>query len=362
MVEQKHKFSVHREDPLAIDYKKVGVDIDKGESLVQWLKSQKSSNRAHQDRIVGGIGGFSALFRADFAEMAEPCLVSCTDGVGTKVKLASHFGSYREVAQDLVAMCVNDLLCVGAQPLFFLDYYATSRLDLDAAKDFLSGLQQACDNSELALIGGETAEMPGVYQSNDFDCAGFCVGVVDKEKALGSHRVQAGDHLIALEASGFHSNGFSLIRKIYEKDLDKHKDMLLTPTALYVRAVQTLLKNSLEVRGIANITGGGLDNLLRMMPESCSVNLTPWKIPPQFLEVKNRGEMSWKDLLTTLNCGLGMVMAVSPEDSKKVLSALGEIGQSAFAIGKVVLNKTNTPQWHLDEEELESIQVNGVSL
>ncbi len=175
---------------MAIDYKQAGVDVEAGDALVDWLKATAPSKWPHQERLVEGIGGFAALFRADFKEMKEPCLVSCTDGVGTKIKLAVHFDSYREVAQDLVAMCVNDLICSGAKPLFFLDYYASGKLRLPAAKDFLAGVQAACIESECALIGGETAEMPGVYEGNDFDCAGFSVGVVDRVQALGRHRVK----------------------------------------------------------------------------------------------------------------------------------------------------------------------------
>ena len=204
---------------MSMDYKQAGVDVAAGDALVDWLKSTNPKKFPHQDKIVSGIGGFAALFRADFSKMKEPCLVSCTDGVGTKVKLAAEFGRYREVAQDLVAMCVNDMVCCGAQPLFFLDYYATGKLQLDAAKDFLSGVRDACHESDCALIGGETAEMPGVYHEKDFDCAGFAVGVVDKPEALGPHRVKVGDRLLGLASSGFHSNGYSLLRKVFAEDL-----------------------------------------------------------------------------------------------------------------------------------------------
>ncbi len=212
---------------MAIDYKQAGVDVEAGDALVDWLKASAPARWPHQDRLVAGIGGFAALFRADFKELSEPCLVSCTDGVGTKIKVAVHFDSFKEVAQDLVAMCVNDMVCCGATPLFFLDYYASGKLRLPAAKNFLAGVQAACIESNCALIGGETAEMPGVYEGNDFDCAGFSVGVVDRPKALGAHRVQAGMRLLGVSSSGFHSNGFSLLRKVFAQDMDQWREQLL---------------------------------------------------------------------------------------------------------------------------------------
>ncbi len=343
---------------MGIDYKQAGVDIKKGEALVDWLKNNQPKSWPHQERLVGGLGGFSALFRADFKDMKEPCLVSCTDGVGTKLKVATHFKSYAGVGQDLVAMCVNDLLCVGAQPLFFLDYYATGKLQSEVAQDFLAGVQAACLQSELALIGGETAEMPGMYQPGDFDCAGFCVGVVDRPQALGPHNVKPGDSLIALKASGFHSNGFSLIRKVFKNDLDNYKKILLEPTALYVKTLKYLKEVGVELHAVANITGGGLDNILRALPEGTAVNLKPWPVPEAFLEVKERGGMAWKDLLRTLNCGLGMVLILPEVQKKKALEALkAPECWGGIELGTVVSSGIKT--WNLDEEELQTLSEDG---
>lgn len=325
---------------MAIDYKAAGVDVDKGEALVDWLKSNQPKQSPHQDRLVSGIGGFAALFRASFPEMKSPVLVSCTDGVGTKVKLAAQYGGYQQVAQDLVAMCVNDLICSGAQPLFFLDYYASGRLDLESAQLFLSGVQKACLESNCALIGGETAEMPGVYQAADFDCAGFCVGVVDESHVLGSHRVQWGDRVVGVSSSGFHSNGFSLLRRVFESDLDDWADRLLTPTALYVQLARKL--NQLAgIRAYAHITGGGMDNLLRVVPQGTQLHLKTWQVPEMFLEVKKRGKMNWRSLLSTLNCGIGLAIYVAAEDEDQVHQIVNCEGFSSFSLGDVEAPTSN---------------------
>jgi phosphoribosylformylglycinamidine cyclo-ligase len=284
--------------------------------------------------LVSGIGGFAALFRADFKDMSEPCLVSCTDGVGTKIKLAVHFDSYKEVAQDMVAMCVNDLICCGARPLFFLDYYASGRLRLPAAKDFLSGVQAACVESDCALIGGETAEMPGVYDGNDFDCAGFSVGVVDRPKALGAHLVKPGMKLLGVASYGFHSNGFSLLRKVFAADLDSWKAELLRPTALYVKLVGAANEAG-GVKAIAHITGGGMDNVPRVLPKGTVAKLKSWPVPAQFLEVKKRSGMTWKSMLTTLNCGIGMVWVVDPAKFDTLAGLCAKFGHKAFDLGEV---------------------------
>ncbi len=319
---------------MAIDYKQSGVDVEAGDALVDWLKSNAPARWPHQDRLVEGIGGFAALFRADFKDLKEPCLVSCTDGVGTKIKLAVHFESYREVAQDLVGMCVNDLVCCGARPLFFLDYYASGKLRLPAAKDFLAGVQAACVEADCALIGGETAEMPGVYEGNDFDCAGFSVGIVDRAQVLGPGRVQPGMTLLAIASSGFHSNGFSLLRKVFAADLDSWKAELLKPTALYVKLVHAAM-NEGGVEAIAHITGGGMDNIPRMLPKGTLARLNSWAVPAPFLEVKKRSGMSWMQMLGTLNCGLGMVWAVRPEKVDALKAVALKAGHRAFAVGTV---------------------------
>ncbi len=340
---------------MATTYKEAGVDVEAGDALVDWLVESQSGSATtpHQDKIVSGIGGFAALFRARFQGMKSPCLVSSTDGVGTKVKLASDFGRYESVGQDLVAMCVNDLACVGAQPLFFLDYYATGRLDLAVAKTFLKGVRQACHDSGCALIGGETAEMPGVYQKSDFDCAGFAVGVVDEEKALGAHRVQAGFRLIGVESSGFHSNGYSLLRRVFEPDMEAWVDVLLRPTHLYASLVQTLLASHPAERGvqaIAHVTGGGLDNLLRVIPDGTQLQLKAWPVPDVFLEVKKRARLPWSEMLRTLNCGVGLVLYVSPEDFGAVQSTVNQCGYKTYDLGEVVTGAEKT--WQIDETKL----------
>lgn len=336
---------------MAIDYKQAGVDVEAGDALVDWLKATAPKRGPHHERLVAGIGGFAALFKADFKGYEEPCLVSCTDGVGTKIKLAVHFESYKEVAQDLVAMCVNDLVCSGAQPLFFLDYYASGKLRLPAAKDFLKGVQEACLASDCALIGGETAEMPGVYEGNDFDCAGFSVGVVDRPKALGAHRVKAGMKLIGISSSGFHSNGFSLLRKLFAADLDNWREELLRPTALYVRVVQAAIKTG-GLHAVAHITGGGLDNVPRVLPENTYARLRPWPVPAPFLEVKKRSEAPWLSLLKTLNCGLGMVFVAEENKVEALKKVIVEHGFRAFDLGDVV-SGTREDGWELTDPHWE---------
>lgn len=344
---------------MGLDYKQSGVDIEQGDSLVDWLKETQPKEWPHQSRLVGGIGGFSALFRADFKEMEDPCLVSCTDGVGTKVKLASHFNDYSTVGQDLVAMCVNDMICVGAQPLFFLDYYATGKLEQEAARPFLGSVRKACIDSGMALIGGETAEMPGVYQKGDFDCAGFSVGVVDRPKALGSDRVKPGHSILGISSSGFHSNGFSLLRKIFQNDLDEHKDLLLEPTALYPKFVLSLLSKTEGVAAIANITGGGMDNIPRVIPKDLVAQLVPWKIPQAFLEVKRRGDMQWQDLLMTLNCGVGLAIVCEPGVVNLIKSEAQQFGFAAFPLGTVLEPKESlsdtSRRWSIDELGLDNM-------
>ena len=257
-------------NPKSADYLSSGVNVEAGDALVDWLQEVEKEGSAlkhpHSEKVIAGIGGFASLFRADFAKYKKPCLVTCTDGVGTKVKLATYFRSYKEVAQDMVAMCVNDLICTGGSPLLFLDYYATGKLDLEAAKEFLQGVRKACLESHCALVGGETAEMPGVYANGDFDCAGFAVGVVDEDEALGLNKVVRGDVLLGVASSGFHSNGFSLLRKVFEKDLDDWKEELLKPTALYVQMVKNLQHAQIQIHALAHITGGGIENIPRVLP------------------------------------------------------------------------------------------------
>ncbi len=333
-----------------ISYRDAGVDVEAGDELVDWLVSgddggdngadngagANASGRQppRADQVVSGIGGFAAVFRAQFNHMKKPCLVAATDGIGTKILLAVHARRYREVAQDLVAMCVNDLVCSGAEPLFFLDYYATSKLEPAAAKEFLAGVRAACDSVNCALIGGETAEMPGLYKPGDFDAAGFSVGVVDEEKMLGPKLVAVGDQVIGVSSSGFHSNGFSLLRKLFEEDLDQWLEQLLTPTALYVNLVLELARQG-KIKAVAHITGGGMENLPRVLPKGTEVKLLDWAWPDAFIEVQDRSSLSREEMLKTLNCGVGLAIVCAPAEISSVEAAIEKHGHRAIPIGRV---------------------------
>lgn len=333
-----------------IDYKKSGVDIQAGDQLVSWLEKQQAEPpslhenqqqiRVSSDipdfkkRVFSGIGGFAALFDGRFSQMSKPLLVSCTDGVGTKVKLASHFEDYSTIGQDLVAMCVNDLICTGGTPLFFLDYFAVGQLNLQAAQSFLKSVKQACDRSHLVLIGGETAEMPGVYQKNDFDCAGFSVGVVDEPKLWGAHRVQENDVVIGIESSGYHSNGYSLIRKVFENEFEKYRPWLMEPTRLYVEAALRF-KSEDCVHACAHITGGGIENLPRVLPENLKAVVQRWKMPECFVEVQKRANLTDDQMRETFNCGMGLMMVVAPDKADFVISELQKLDYKALKLGMI---------------------------
>ena len=330
-----------------IDYKQSGVDIQAGDDLVSWLqnpqKSETEENKTRfqnsdvpdfRNRVVSGIGGFAALFDAKFPTMEHPLLVSCTDGVGTKVKLASHFKDFSTVGQDLVAMCANDLICTGGTPLFFLDYYAVGKLDQSDARSFLTGVKKACEESHMILIGGETAEMPGVYQPGDFDCAGFSVGVVDKPKMWGPDKVKAGDVVIGIESSGFHSNGYSLIRKVFENDYEKYRGWLLEPTRLYVKAALQL-KAKFDVHAVSHITGGGIENLPRVLPAHLKAVLKKWDLPECFSEVKERDKISDDQMRITFNCGIGLMVILSSEHAKSAVDELAAVGYKSAILGNI---------------------------
>ncbi len=325
-----------------VDYKQSGVDVVKGDQFVDWI-SKTQAKQPFQDSIISGVGGFAAIFKLGFSHLKNPCIVSATDGVGTKVKLASHYKVFNTVGQDLVAMCVNDLICCGAQPLFFLDYYASAKLELEDAQSFLGGVRASCHQSGCALIGGETAEMPGVYHGKDFDCAGFAIGIVDEEQILGPKRVNVGDVVIGIESSGFHSNGYSLVRKIFEKDLDQWKDQLLKPTILYPEIVLPLVKKNL-VHAMAHITGGGMENIPRVMPDHTKLNLMDWPWPEIFLEAQDRSGLSRVEMLHTFNCGMGFCLFVNASDADNVISQIAGSGLKAFRIGEVEKSDTNEAQ------------------
>lgn len=328
-----------------IDYKKTGVDIQTGDQLVSWLQNTSTSSSQitekyksdvpdFKNRVVSGIGGFAALFDGRFTNMKKPLLVSCTDGVGTKVKVASYFNDYSTVGQDLVAMCVNDLICTGGTPLFFLDYYAVGKLNLQSAQEFLSGIRLACEKSHLVLIGGETAEMPGVYQSSDFDCAGFSVGVVDEEKMWGAHQVKEGDFILGLESSGFHSNGYSLLRKVFENEFEKYKSWLMKPTQLYVEAMMAV-KSDFKIHAAAHITGGGIENIPRVLPEHLKAKLARWPLPECFQEVQKKAQISDASMFETFNCGVGFVLILPKENFIAVQNVISKLGILSAQIGLI---------------------------
>lgn len=322
-----------------MDYKQSGVDVEKGDQFVDWIQDTQFKG-PYADKMISGVGGFASIMRFDFPQYKEPCLVSSTDGVGTKVKLATHFNSFEGVGQDLVAMCVNDLACCGAQPIFFLDYYATGKLNLDHAKPFLKGVRSACEFVGAQLVGGETAEMPGVYQNGDFDCAGFTVGVVDRKNILGPDKVKEGDVVLGVSSSGFHSNGFSLLRKVFENDLDKWKDVLLEPTALYVPLVMELMKDA-DVHAVAHITGGGMENIPRVLPQGLTVRLNDWQWPEPFLEVQRRTQMTKRKMLETLNCGIGLAVVLPKEKAAVAEGIIGKHKFKSYSLG--VMEKGDTP-------------------
>jgi len=316
-----------------VDYKTSGVDIAEADCFVHWIKNKVKSS-SYQSQILEGIGGFSALFPTTFKDMKEPCLAATTDGVGTKLKLASYFRQYWGVGQDLVAMCLNDLICCGAKPLFFMDYYACRSLNQKVAREFLEGVHSACEKGNCLLLGGETAEMPGCYEHLDFDCAGFAIGVVERSKRLGAHNVKVSDKIIGVSSSGFHSNGFSLLRRVFEKDLHIWKEELLKPTALYVALAQDL--SSIKgLRAMAHITGGGINNLLRVLPKGVTARLKAWDIPQIFLEVKKRTQMKWIDMLKTFNCGIGFVLVASSSDFELICERIRKNHFFAYDLGEI---------------------------
>lgn len=322
-----------------MDYKSAGVDIEKGDAFVDWLKADKGP-KPHQDKIVDGIGGFASIFRFDYPNMSEPCLVSATDGIGTKLKLAIDMKKYDTLGQDLVAMCANDLICTGAQPLFFLDYFATSHLDLEQAQPFLAGVRKACDEAQMALIGGETAEMPGLYQPKDFDCAGFAVGVVDRPKILKSDNVKIGHKAIGIASSGFHSNGYSLLRRLFssEEDIKLWGDQLLTPTALYVQLALKLLAAG-PVSAMAHITGGGIHNVSRVLPQGVGLKLKSWSFPELVTEAQNRAQISTQEMLKTFNCGIGLVILLPEEQVSQAQSLITKEKLSSFDLGEIIASE-----------------------
>ena len=315
-----------------MDYKAAGVDVEKGDLFVEKIK--KFISETYTDKVVGGVGGFAALYEID----EDRFLAAGTDGVGTKVKLAQELGIHDTIGQDLVAMCVNDVICTGARPLFFLDYLASGKLDLEVHTELVKGIAKACKEVKCALIGGETAEMPGVYAEGVYDLAGFCVGEVYKEKWLKAERVEAGNTLIGIASSGFHSNGYSLVRKLIKDDEKDLKRAVLAPTKLYVNLVMELLKTQPDnIRGIAHITGGGFHNIPRMNEELGYhiTNLPTDDFRPSFMnEIVKRAQISKEFQYETFNMGVGLVIAC--RDPRALEIKLKEMDEKYLVLGNVL--------------------------
>ena len=322
----------------SLTYKDSGVDISKGNKLIEKIKPIAKSTA--RPGVLAGLGGFGAMFEIPLDRYDNPVLVSGTDGVGTKLMVAEMLNKHDTIGIDLVAMCVNDLIVQGAEPLFFLDYYATGSLNPELATAVISGIGKGCIQSGCALIGGETAEMPGMYQGEEYDLAGFCVGIVEKNKIIDGSRVSIGDHMIALGSSGPHSNGYSLIRKIMEKSepSSNQLDSLLEPTRIYVKSILSLI-NKLPVNAISHITGGGLlENLPRVLPSHLAAKIDPtsWELPEIFQWLQTEGNIDITEMYRVFNCGVGMVVVVPEAQSQLTIDHLNMCGENVWLIGKVV--------------------------
>ncbi|MCB9988495.1 MAG: phosphoribosylformylglycinamidine cyclo-ligase [Rhodospirillales bacterium] len=332
-------------------YKQSGVDIDAGAEVVDRIKPHVQST--FRSGVMQGLGGFGAFFDLKQTKYTDPVLVSSNDGVGTKLKIAIDTGVHNSVGIDLVAMCVNDLIVQGAEPLFFLDYFATGKLDPAAAEDVIAGIAAGCKEAGCALIGGETAEMPGMYGAGDYDLAGFTVGAVERDRIVTGERVQAGDVILALASSGPHSNGYSLIRRLAESNYDRPAPFqtdaatlgaaLLTPTRIYVKSLLAALEeNDADgqplIKAMANITGGGLiENIPRTMPEGTQavIDAASWELPPVFRWLKEAGNLSADDMARTLNCGIGMTVICAAEAAAKLTAVLESHGETVYRIGHI---------------------------
>jgi phosphoribosylformylglycinamidine cyclo-ligase len=327
----------------SLSYKDAGVDIDAGNALIERIKPHAKST--FRPEVMGNLGGFGALCEIPEG-YKQPVLVSGTDGVGTKLRLALEIGKHDTIGIDLVSMCTNDLIVTGAEPLFFLDYYATGKLDLETATDVISGIATGCKISGCALIGGETAEMPGMYEGEDYDLAGFCVGVVEKAEIIDGSTVATGDVLLGIASSGPHSNGYSLIRKVLEVS-GESVDMpfgdstlgetLLTPTRIYVKALLALIK-AMPIKALAHITGGGLpENLPRVLPKGSKavVDTNSWQQPEIFGWLQKNGGIEDFEMLRTFNCGVGMVACIDAENVDAAIALLAEHGEQAWVLGSI---------------------------
>lgn len=326
----------------SLNYKDAGVDIDAGHRLVECIKKFPAS----RPEVLAGIGGFNALFELPIGRYQNPILVSSTDGVGTKLKLAFELQKHTSIGIDLVAMCANDIITCGAEPLFFLDYYATGRLNVSDAAAVIQGIATGCQQAGMALVGGETAEMPGMYAKGEYDLAGFCVGIVEKTKLISGQLVTPGDAIIGIAASGPHSNGYSLIRHILtERQIDLRQvfeqtnlgETLLAPTRIYVKAILAL-QQAIPIHAIAHITGGGLiENIPRVLPENtqAQLNQAKWPMPKIFTWLQQQGQIAASEMLRTFNCGIGMVVCLPANAVDQALAILHAHGEDAWPIGTI---------------------------
>ncbi len=336
----------------SLSYRDAGVDIDAGNSLIERIRP--FTKATHRPGVLGGLGGFGALFELPLDRYKNPVLVSGTDGVGTKLKLALNIGKHDTIGIDLVAMCVNDLIVAGAEPLFFLDYYATGHLDLDTATDVIKGISEGCRLAGCALTGGETAEMPGMYEGNDYDLAGFSVGIVEKEQIIDGSKVRQGDVLLGLASSGPHSNGYSLIRKVIEVsgadlnsafDGDTLGNRLLEPTRIYVKSLLALAQQ-VDIHSLSHITGGGLlENLPRVMPANTQavIQSDSWQRPEVFNWLQEQGNIEATEMYRTFNCGIGMVVVVAPEQQQQAIELLEQQGETIFTLGTIEASDNEDP-------------------
>lgn len=339
-----------------LSYRDAGVDIDAGNRLIDAIKPAVAATT--RPEVIGGLGGFGGLFRLPINRYRDPVLVSGTDGVGTKLRLAIDAEHYQGIGIDLVAMCVNDVLVAGAEPLFFLDYYATGELDTQVASAVVQSIAEGCKQAGAALIGGETAEMPGMYARGDFDLAGFCVGVVEYDAIIDGSKIAPGDVVLGIASSGAHSNGYSLIRKVLEvskQDLQTSfeeatlSETLLAPTRIYVKPVLALLEKH-AVHGMAHITGGGLaENLARVLPDHCGAQIdsSAWPKPAIFAWLQQAGNIAEAEMQRTFNCGIGMCVVVAADVADQALAVLEDAGETVWKIGEITGREAGKPAVHL---------------
>ncbi|MBI3017695.1 MAG: phosphoribosylformylglycinamidine cyclo-ligase [Deltaproteobacteria bacterium] len=332
-------------------YKDSGVDIKKADQFISQIKPLAKAT--YRPEVLAGLGGFGALFHIDFQKYKDPVIVSSTDGVGTKLKIAFMANRHDTIGLDLVAMSVNDILTLGAEPLFFLDYFATANLELSQATQVVKGISEGCKISNCSLIGGETAEMPGIYHKGEYDLAGFAVGVVERNKVIDGSAIKVGHKLVGLSSSGLHSNGYSLVRKIFFEQLKlkptdtvkelkgKVSDILLAPTIIYVPLILPLLKR-FSIHGMVHVTGGGLtENIPRVIPKGLAVQIKKgsWEIPPIFSFLQSKGKIKETEMLSTFNCGIGFILIVPDNEAQDVVSTLNNLKQKASVIGEVISKK-----------------------